>query len=134
MAVNLHCNKRWDDYLIASPAVARSAPAAMSLPSGAKAIGRKQDNLGAPNVLLGSVAVRNQDPKTAADCGRDDDGDSNAHARDSHALATRGIPHRDSNIRFYPLALMCTLTFSGKYSGDRDDEYPNEYQRYSQPA
>jgi len=59
---------------------------------GAHAIGRKHDNLGAPNVLLGRVAVRNQDPKTTADCGRDGEGDSIAHAPDSHAPASRGIP------------------------------------------
>ena len=59
---------------------------------GADAIGRQQDDVGAPNVLLRGVAVPRNRFETAAIGPRDRDGNPGSHAPDSHANRTRGIP------------------------------------------
>ena len=52
----------------------------------------EQNDLGPPDVLLGGVAVADERLQAAAIGGRDVDGDSGAHAPDSHAIQLAGIP------------------------------------------
>ena len=60
----------------------------------AEAVGAEQHDLGPPDVLLGRVAVADQRLQAAAVGGRDVEGDSGAHAPDSHAAQLAGIPCR----------------------------------------
>ena len=69
---------------------------------GADTVRTQQDDLSSPDMLVWGVAIPRERLQTAAISGLENDGNSGAHAPDSHA-ATPGNPRRDSNVRRNPL-------------------------------
>lgn len=61
---------------------------------GADAVGGQKHDLGAPDMLLWGIAVPNQRRQTGTIGRRNGERYSCAHAPDSHANATKGIPNR----------------------------------------
>src|SRR3954447_8880439 len=61
---------------------------------GANTVGAREDDRRPPSVFLRGVTVRGDRFKSAADGPRDRDGNSGAHAPDSHGNRNRGIPIR----------------------------------------
>ena len=61
---------------------------------GAVTVGRKKDDVGSPGMLLRGVAVTNDRLEARAVSGGKSEGDSGAHAPDSHVLSPAGIPLR----------------------------------------
>ncbi len=61
---------------------------------GADAVGRQQDDLGTPDVLLPRIAILDERHQSLAIGRRNGEGNSRAHAPDSHAHSPKGIPNR----------------------------------------
>ena len=59
---------------------------------GADSVRTQQDNLSSPDMFVWCVAIPSERLQTAAIGGLENDGNSGAHAPDSHAAAPRGIP------------------------------------------
>ena len=70
---------------------------------GADAVRAQKNDLGAPGMLLGGVALSRERRQSAAVTGLESDGNSGSHAPDSHTTSPPGIPLSDSNVRFDPL-------------------------------
>jgi len=61
-------------------------------PIGAKTIRAQQDDLSPPDMLVWGVAIPREHLQTAAISGLESDGNSGAHAPDSHTYSPLGIP------------------------------------------
>ena len=61
---------------------------------GANTVGAREDDRRPPSVFLRGVTVPGDRFKSAADGPRDHDGNSGAHAPDSHGNRNRGVPIR----------------------------------------
>jgi hypothetical protein len=70
---------------------------------GADTVGAQEDDRRPPIVFLRGVTVPGDRFKSVADGPRDRDGNSGAHAPDSHGNRNRGIPNQDSSVRQRPL-------------------------------
>ena len=82
---------RGEAFLPAPDAGLRLARPAHDL-DGAKTVRRKQHDLGPPGMLLRGVAVTDDRPQAAAIDGAEGDGDTRAHAPESHGSNRSGIP------------------------------------------
>ena len=82
-----------EPFLPAPDAGLRLAGPAHDLVS-ANTVGAREDDRRPPSVFLRGVTVPGDRFKSAADGPRDRDGNSGAHAPDSHGNRNRGIPIR----------------------------------------
>src|SRR4051812_44166419 len=82
---------RGEAFLPAPDASLRLARPAHDL-NGAKTVRRQQHDLGPPGMLLRDVAVTDDRPQAAAIDGGEGDGDTRAHAPESHGSNRSGIP------------------------------------------
>jgi hypothetical protein len=73
-------------------------------PIGTDAIRTQQDNLSPPDVLMRRITIPCECGQAAAISGLESNGNSGSHPPDSHLSSPPGIPTRDSNVRFDPLA------------------------------
>ena len=89
----------------------------------AQPVGRRQHNPGAPDVLLGAVAVIDDRLQALAISRAQIDADASTHPADSHGQG-HGNPNKDSYVGINPLAVVDQIDVASVFTFETENHAP----------